>query len=32
MNKRHWLSVLLNGSLPEKQLIDLLQSNFLQTK
>lgn len=32
MNKRHWLSVRLDGTLPETQLIELLQESFLQTQ
>lgn len=32
MNKTHWLTVRLDGTLPETQLIELLQISFLQTK
>lgn len=32
MNKRHWLSVLLDDRLPEKQLLDLLHTSWLQTR
>ncbi|MDO4433627.1 MAG: MmcQ/YjbR family DNA-binding protein [Alysiella sp.] len=32
MNKRHWLTVRLDGSLPEKQLLELLTESFLQTQ
>lgn len=32
MNKRHWLSVYLDNSLPEKQLLSLLHESFTQTK
>lgn len=32
MNKRHWLSVRLDGTLPENQIVDLLKESFLQTR
>lgn len=32
MNKRHWVSVYLDNSLPEKQLLSLLHESFTQTK
>ena len=32
MNKTHWLTVLLDNTLPEKQIIELLHSSFLQTQ
>lgn len=32
MNKTHWLSVRLDNTLPEQQLMDLLQQSFVQTE
>ena len=31
MNKQHWVTVLLNGTVPEKQVLDLLDASFMAT-
>ncbi|MDK4689163.1 MmcQ/YjbR family DNA-binding protein [Kingella negevensis] len=32
MNKKHWLSVRLDNTLPENQILDLLKTSFAQTQ
>lgn len=32
MNKQHWLSLRLDNTLPETQIMDLLKESFLQTR
>ncbi|WP_230472753.1 MmcQ/YjbR family DNA-binding protein [Kingella kingae] len=32
MNKKHWLSVRLDNTLPSSQIVDLLKTGFEQTR
>lgn len=32
MNKRHWISVILSGDLPDEMLLDLLETSYRLTK